>query len=284
MRKLQEIRLSWFDVRATVESGQCFRWHPLSEDRYAGWIGQFPVEIKQEDEAVIIRFQKEVPVELVVRYFDEKRDYRAILAPWRTSGDLGEIVDRWGGIRILRQPLDEMIISFILSQNNNIPRIQTMIERFCQRYGQRVETLNGEPGFAFPQDWEQLAVTEADLRSLGFGYRAKYVAAAIDAFSSGGYTEFEFSNLTALEQEARLLNLLGVGKKVAACIRLFGLGDFSAFPMDVWVLRIMRERYLDETSSPKNIEAYAESVFGENRGYIQQLLFHEYRRREKESE
>lgn len=284
MKKLQEIRLSWFDVRATVESGQCFRWQPLSEDRYAGWIGKFPVEAEQEKNAVLIRFQKELPVERVVRYFDENREYPAILAPWRTSDDLGEIVNRWGGIRILRQPLDEMIISFILSQNNNIPRIQTMIERFCESYGHRIEKINGEPGFTFPQDWEQLVVTEADLRSLGFGYRAKYVKAAIDAFRTGGYTEFEFSNLTALEQEARLLDLLGVGKKVAACIRLFGLGDFSAFPMDVWVLRIMRERYLDEMSSPKKIEAYAEEVFGKNRGYIQQLLFHEYRRREKESE
>ncbi len=284
MKKLQEIRLSWFDVRATVESGQCFRWYPLSEDRYAGWIGEFPVEVEQEKDAVIIRVQEELPVEQVVRYFDDNRDYRVILDPWRSSDDLGDIVNRWGGIRILRQPLDEMIISFILSQNNNIPRIQTMIERFCQSYGQRIEKINGELGFTFPQDWEQLVITEADLRSLGFGYRAKYVAAAVDAFQTGEYTELEFSSLSAQEQEIKLLDLLGIGKKVAACIRLFGLGDFSAFPMDVWVLRIMRKRYLDETSSPKKIEAYAEAVFGKNRGYIQQLLFHEYRRREKESE
>jgi N-glycosylase/DNA lyase len=284
MEKFQEIRLSWFDVRATVESGQCFRWHPLSDVRYDGWIGEFPVEVEQERDAVIVRCRKELSIERVLWYFDEARDYQAVLADWKANDDMGAIVNRWGGIRILRQPLDEMIISFILSQNNNIPRIQTMIERFCEAYGQRVEKINGEPGFAFPKDWEQLAITEADLRALSFGYRAKYVAAAVEAFRTGEYTEGEFSKLSVCEQEDKLLDLLGVGKKVAACIRLFGLGDFSAFPMDVWVLRIMRDRYLEETSSPKNIEAYAVSVFGENRGYIQQLLFHEYRMREREND
>jgi N-glycosylase/DNA lyase len=282
MMKLQEIRLSWFDIRATVESGQCFRWRLLDDARYTGWIGTFPVDVEQQNDAVLVRCPEELSGKEVRWYFDEGRDYSGILAEWRSSEDLGMIVNRWGGIRILRQPLDEMIISFILSQNNNIPRIQTMIERFCTRYGEPVETSSGDQGFAFPQNWDQLEISEADLRILGFGYRAKYVAEAVKAFQTGGYTDVEFSKLTSLEQEAKLLDLLGVGKKVAACIRLFGLGDFSAFPMDVWVLRIMRERYLEETSSPKKIEAYAENVFGENRGYIQQLLFHEYRMRERE--
>ncbi|BES64630.1 DNA glycosylase [Gottschalkiaceae bacterium SANA] len=282
MEKLQEIRLSWFDIRATVESGQCFRWRILDDTRYMGWIGRFCVEVEQKQDAVLVRFPDELSSKEVQRYFDEKRNYSGILAEWTASEDLGMIVDRWGGIRILRQPLDEMIISFILSQNNNIPRIQTMIERFCTRYGEPVEMTSGDQGFAFPQNWDQLEISEADLRFLGFGYRAKYVAGAIQVFQTGEYTDIEFSKLTSLEQEAKLLDLLGVGKKVAACIRLFGLGDFSAFPMDVWVLRIMRERYLQETSSPKEIEAYAENVFGENRGYIQQLLFHEYRMRERE--
>ena len=283
MKKLHEVRLSWFDVRATVESGQCFRWRPLDDCRYAGWIGAFPVEVDQEKDGVIVRCAKELSSEAVLRYFDEKRDYQGILSAWKTSEDMGTIVNRWGGIRILRQPLDEMIISFILSQNNNIPRIQTMIERFCRSYGEAVEMINGEKGYAFPENWDRQVIKETDLKSLGFGYRAKYVAETIKAIQAGGYTEAEFSDLTSLEQEARLLDLLGVGKKVAACIRLFGLGDFSSFPMDVWVLRIMRERYMEETSSPKKIEAYAVDNFGENRGYIQQLLFHEYRMREREN-
>jgi N-glycosylase/DNA lyase len=282
MKNDREIRLSWFDIRATVESGQCFRWRYLDDARYIGWIGKFSVEVEQKKDAVLVRCPEELSSKEVRRYFDEGRDYSGILAEWRNSEDLGMIVNHWGGIRILRQPLDEMIISFILSQNNNIPRIQTMIERFCKKYGEMVKMSNGESGYAFPQKWDRQEITEADLRTLGFGYRAKYVAEAVKVFQAGGYTDVEFSKLTSLEQEAKLLDLLGVGKKVAACIRLFGLGDFSAFPMDVWVLRIMRERYLEESSSPKKIEAYAENVFGDNRGYIQQLLFHEYRMKERE--
>jgi len=281
---LQKIRLPWFDIQATMESGQCFRWRLQDNDRYMGWIRGNSVELVQHVDWVEAITEEGVSQELIRDYFDADRDYPAILASWKGIEDLTEIVDRWQGIRILRQPLQETIISFILSQNNNIPRIQGMIERFCKAYGKPTHTLNGQEAYAFPTDWDSIDVTEEDLRNLAFGYRAKYVAAAIQSFRQEGYDEGDFAILTRPEQEKRLLDLMGIGPKVAACILLFALGDFSAFPMDVWVLRIMRQRYLGQSAKPKEIEAYAKEVFGEERGYLQQLLFHEYRMKEKKNE
>ena len=281
---LQKIRLPWFDIQATMESGQCFRWRARENGEYMGWIRGYSVMLIQHEDWVEVITQPELLEAQVRTYFDADRDYDAMIKPWKAIEDLSDIVDRWKGIRILRQPLQETIISFILSQNNNIPRIQGMIERFCQAYGQPVQTLKGEAGYAFPVDWKEIGATEEDLRALGFGYRAKYVAAAIRSFQQIGFAESDFAVLTREEQQSRLLDLVGIGPKVAACIRLFALGDFSAFPMDVWVLRIMRERYLGETAKPKEIEAYAENVFGQARGYLQQLLFHEYRMKEKKNE
>lgn len=281
---LQKISLPWFDIRATMESGQCFRWSAISQDRYRGWIRQYPVELVQRENCVEAVATSEMPSDQLRAYFDAGRDYETILDAWKKSDDLSHIVERWKGIRILRQPLQETILSFILSANNNIPRIQGMIERFCRQYGEPGTMLDGQPGFAFPNDWSKITVSESELRELGFGYRAKYVAAAIEAFQSGAYSEAAFSRLSREEQGERLLSLMGVGPKVAACIQLFALGDFGAFPMDVWVLRIMRERYLSEAAKPKEIETFAKSYFGEARGYIQQLLFHEYRMRERKHE
>ncbi len=281
---LQKIRLPWFDIQATMESGQCFRWRAQENGEYLGWIRGNSVVLIQHEDWVEAITRPELSEGQVRAYFDADRDYAAMIKPWKEIEDLSEIVDRWKGIRILRQPLQETIISFILSQNNNIPRIQGMIERLCKAYGKPTPMLNGQEGYAFPTDWQALDVTEEDLRNLAFGYRAKYVAAAIKSFSKEGYGEEDFAILTLAEQEKRLLALMGIGPKVAACIRLFALGDFTAFPMDVWVLRIMRERYLGEAAKPKEIEAYAKEIFGDERGYLQQLLFHEYRMKEKKNE
>lgn len=281
---LQKIRLPWFDIQATMESGQCFRWKAQSKTRYMGWIKNFSIALIQHSDWVEVEADAKLSEEEIRRYFDTDRDYASLLVKWQQNVDLAEIVDRWKGIRILRQPLQETIISFILSQNNNIPRIQGMLERFCAAYGVPVKMLDGETGYAFPQNWEGLEVSEDDLRALGFGYRAKYVASAIHAFQQDEYLESIFANLTREEQKSRLLSLMGVGPKVAACIELFALGNFTAFPMDVWVLRIMRERYLGESAKPGEIEAFAVEEFGEARGYLQQLLFHEYRMKEKRNE
>jgi N-glycosylase/DNA lyase len=280
----QRIQLPWFDLEATLESGQCFRWRPVAEGKYKGWVGDQPVEITQKSDCVEVLCWKEASVEVIRHYFDADRDYQSLIAAWENSQDLSHIVAKWKGIRILNQPLQETIVSFILSQNSNIPRIKAMIERFCVRYGTERVMIDGESGFVFPRDWTGLLVTEEDLREMKFGYRAKYLPQVVKAFQEQAYGDEDFESLSRADQKKRLLALAGVGPKVAACIQLFALGDFAAFPMDVWVLRIMRDRYLTPEAKPKEIEAFAKRYFGQTRGYMQQLLFHEYRMRERKNE
>jgi N-glycosylase/DNA lyase len=182
------------------------------------------------------------------------------------AGFPGESLERWRGLRIVRQDLWECLVSFACSSANNIKRIRAMIDAMCLHWGEFVR-CDGQAFRTFPRPGA--LGSERDLRKMGFGFRAAYLA--------------KINKIATLKYEdarARLMELPGVSDKIADCVALFALGHMQAFPVDTWVRRAaMAELFGGEEMSDADIRQRAQARFGMNAGYAQQYLFHEWRRR-----
>ena len=200
------------------------------------------------------------------RYFDLDRDYSAVCERLKADEYMRAAVTEFPGIRILRQEPWEALCSFIISQNNNIPRIKGIIDRLCRLLG---EPLGGED-YAFPTPEAVAAAGVEGLAPIRAGFRAKYIIDAAQKVSRG---EIDFDRIAAEGLDygrEELIKIKGVGAKVAECTLLYGFGKVDAFPVDVWVRRIMQELY------PNGLPECAEGV----RGIAQQYLFHWRRSKE----
>lgn len=219
------------------------------------------MRVKEEGDSLLFYGMKKDDVHGVFyRYLDLGRDYREITDRYNGDKYLSEAVRACPGIRILRQEPWEALCSFIISQNNNIPRIKGIIKRLCESFGEELE--NGM--YTFPSPEVLSGKAPEDLASLRAGFRAKYIIDAANKVSSG---EIDFDKIAASPIEfgrQELQKIKGVGKKVAECTLLYGFGKYEAFPEDVWVKRIMAEMY------PDGLPACTKG----SEGIAQQYLFH----------
>ena len=217
--------------------------------------------------------------EIVTNYFDLNRNYFEIKEKLsKIDENVSQSVKYGEGIRILNQDLWETIISFIISANNNIPRIKGIIERISQKYGKKIE-WNGKKYYTFPTPNELINVTVQDFRDLGTGFRDIRLYETTRMILEKRVDLKELYNVDTLKARDKLLTLSGVGPKVADCILLFSdLKRFDVFPIDVWVRRVMNELYIknpDETKvNKKIIEKIAKEKFGNLEGLAQQYLFY----------
>lgn len=275
-----------FELKDIFECGQCFRWNEQEDGSYTGVIKNGIINVKKEDETITFTGICDKNIEEVVNeYFDLKRDYEKIKEQLGNVDEYLKTSIQYGkGIRILNQDLWETIISFIISANNNIPRIKGIIERISQKYGNEIE-WNGKKYYTFPT-YEQLKdVTIQEYRNLGLGFRdIRLYETTQMILNKEVDLEKLKNNPNTQEVRNELLRLSGVGPKVADCILLFSdLKRFDVFPIDVWVRRVMNDLYIkedDETKVSKvKIEKVAEEKFGDLKGLAQQYLF--YWRREQ---
>jgi DNA-(apurinic or apyrimidinic site) lyase len=275
-----------FELKDIFECGQCFRWNEQEDGSYTGVIKNGIINVKKEDETITFTGICDKNIEEVVNeYFDLKRDYEKIKEQLGNIDEYLKTSIQYGkGIRILNQDLWETIISFIISANNNIPRIKGIIERISQKYGNEIE-WNGKKYYTFPT-YEQLKdVTVQEYRNLGLGFRdIRLYETTQMILNKEVDLEKLKNNPNTQEVRNELLRLSGVGPKVADCILLFSdLKRFDVFPIDVWVRRVMNDLYIkedDETKVSKvKIEKLAEEKFGDLKGLAQQYLF--YWRREQ---
>ena len=275
-----------FELKDIFECGQCFRWNEQEDGSYTGVIKNGIINVKKEDETITFTGICDKNIEKVVNeYFDLKRDYEKIKEQLGNIDEYLKTSIQYGkGIRILNQDLWETIISFIISANNNIPRIKGIIERISQKYGNEIE-WNGKKYYTFPT-YEQLKdVTVQEYRNLGLGFRdIRLYETTQMILNKEVDLEKLKNNPNTQEVRNELLRLSGVGPKVADCILLFSdLKRFDVFPIDVWVRRVMNDLYIkedDETKVSKvKIEKLAEEKFGDLKGLAQQYLF--YWRREQ---
>lgn len=274
-----------FELKDIFECGQCFRWNEQKDGSYTGVIKNAIINVKKENENIIFAGKcKENIKDIVEDYFDLNTNYEEIKQKLSNIDEyLKTSVEYGKGIRILNQDLWETIISFIISANNNIPRIKGIIERLSQKYGNEIE-WNGEKYYTFPTPEQLKDVTVEEYRKLGLGFRDIRLYETTKMILS---KEIDLKKLreNSNTQEVRneLLKLSGVGPKVADCILLFSdLKRFDVFPIDVWVRRVMNDLYIkedDETKVSKvKIEKIAQEKFGDIKGLAQQYLF--YWRRE----
>ena len=260
-----------FDPVHTFECGQCFRWVPAGDGSgdYIGAAGSNAARVSYSDGRLVLDVTGGSR-EFWHEYLDLGTDYSEIKRQL-AQGDptITDATDYGCGIRILRQDLFETIVSFIISQNNNIPRIRKNIESICDVYGERIGEAFGREWHAFPSPEALAAADEADLAGLKLGYRCSYIRAAGE----------RYIDEPRPETREDILKYLGVGPKVANCIMLFGLRDTGAFPVDTWVRHIMNDKYGIDENDRRAMEEFAQERFGELAGYAQQYLFYYYRDR-----
>ena len=274
-----------FDLKDIFECGQCFRWNEQEDGSYTGVVKNNVLNVKKENNQIIFQGMCEDNIqELVEDYFDLNRDYEKIKKDLsKIDENMKTSIEYGKGIRILNQELWETIISFIISANNNIPRIKGIIERLSQKYGKEI-IFEGKKYYTFPTPEELKNVTVEEYRELGLGFRdiRLYETTKMILEKEIDLKKLK-ENPNTQEVREELLKLSGVGPKVADCILLFSdLKRFEVFPIDVWVRRVMNDLYIknkDENKvSKKQIEKIAKEKFGDLAGLAQQYLF--YWRRE----
>ena len=270
-----------FEPKHIFECGQCFRWDEETDGSYTGIVKENVISVKKVDNNVMFSSLGADNLEnLVIDYFDLNRNYEEIKSKLSQIDEFLENSIKYGsGIRILNQDLWETIISFIISANNNIPRIKGIINRMSQKYGTQID-WKGKSYYTFPTVENLAKATVQDLRALGLGFRD------IRVFETTHKILNKEVDLEKMHNEPDtkkvrdiLLTLSGVGPKVADCILLFStLKRFDVFPIDVWVRRVMNELYIknsDETKvNKKEIERLASEKFGNLEGIAQQYLFY----------
>lgn len=252
---------SAFDPDQTLDCGQAFRWEKQPDGSYRGVAGKRYCEITQQGDFLLLGgVTEEAFADFWQEYFDLRRDYAAILDSFRQDPVLARAVAFAPGIRVLRQDSWEALCSFIISQNNNIPRIKGIISRLCGNWG--IEVENGWRTFP---DAKTLAVlTPEDLSPLRAGFRARYLIDAAQKVASGEVVPEELAVMPLEEARSALRRITGVGAKVAECALLYGCGRVECFPMDVWMKRAM------ETFFPDGLPDCAKPWAG----IAQQFIFH----------
>lgn len=270
-----------FEPKHIFECGQCFRWEEQEDGSYIGIFRNNVLNVKKEDGNVVFSGICDGDMkEICTEYFDLDRDYESMKAELsKVDTYLKDSIAYGSGIRILNQDLWETIISFIISANNNIPRIKGIIDRISKEYGNKIE-WNGKAYYTFPTVEQLSKASMQDLRVLGTGFRDKYIYETTKKILNKDIHLEELHD----EQDTKkvrnvLLSLSGVGPKVADCILLFStLKRFDVFPIDVWVRRVMNDLYIkkeDEAKvNKKEIEELAKKKYGNLEGIAQQYLFY----------
>lgn len=265
-----------FTLSQILECGQCFHFDKLDEEVYEVVAFGRAVKMEQTDKVLRIYGSSMEDYEGIWKlYLDMDNDYGLIKqSVIKADGALKTAVDEKSGIHILNQDFFETLISFIVSQNKSIPQIKQCVKNISHRFGEEVIGYNGEAFYVFPDVQRLHDATEEELRECKVGFRAPYIKNATEAVYSGAVTKEKLDELDIVQARELLMTIKGVGEKVANCVLLFGLGRREAFPVDVWMKRIMEQMYFDGKDTKKqDIEAFAVNKFGDLGGYAQQYLF-----------
>ena len=274
MTKLVPISAPHFDLQRTLDSGQVFHWLPDAAGGYQGLIGETPVRIKQTGDQLWVTPGTEV---LAARYFALDHEMDAICASFPADPGLSEAATFCHGVRILRQPLWECVATFLTSAMKQVIHIRQMSLAVRQRFGRRVP--GWEPLAVYPEPERLACATEAELRECGLGFRAKNLLGTARSVAEG---VVNLEAIRAMDDNAALAELCrlpGVGPKIANCALLFAYERLGAFPIDVWIERVLRKNYFlrKPNVTPKQLQEFAARHFGPYGGYAQQYLFHHAR-------
>jgi N-glycosylase/DNA lyase len=265
-----------FDAKHIFECGQCFRWKKEADNSYTGVAYGKVLNVKSDynNSTVMLNNTNRADFEEIwYNYFDLGRDYGSIKEELSQDEILKGAIEYGKGIRILNQEPWEMLISFIISANNNIPRISKSIDVLSQVFGEAI-SYSDKTYYIFPSidklgqaELEQIDICRA-------GFRCKYIYQTAKMIRQGEVDLEALSKRTTEDAKKELLRLTGVGPKVADCIMLFSMQKHDAYPVDVWVKRVTEHFYIHKDVSMKRIQEFAKEKFGGLAGFAQQYLFY----------
>jgi len=283
--KIQLNALIPFDLSFTLCCGQAFRWNKRDK-WWCGVVGEHTFKIRQIGN--VLEFEN-IDAGLVRNYFGLDDDLLKILSQIRKDTHIMQAIEAFKGLRILRQDPWECLISYICATYKNISAIKQMLSNLCKKFGDRIY-FDGYDFYTFPISEKLAKATAEELARCGLGYRAKYVSETAKMVHENG---FELENLRKLsygKAKEELLNFPGVGLKVADCILLFSLGKLDAFPVDVWIKRVILKYYASHfpnefiwkisgkksltSSEYEKLNLFGRRYFGDYAGYAQEYLYH----------
>ena len=249
-----------FDLNQTLDCGQCFRWSQNENGVWHGIAFGKYIELYQIDDSIVITGANQTDFDQIWHtYFDLDRDYGQIISEISIDPTVKKAAEFCSGIRLLNQEPWEALCSFIISQNNNIPRIKGIVERLCENFGKKIAD-----GYTFPSAEVISKLSLDNLSVIRSGFRAKYILDAAQKVSSGEINLDELKTLDYDTARAKIMTIKGVGPKVADCVLLYGLGHKNAFPRDVWINRALEQMF--DGKIPDCVKDYG--------GIVQQYIFH----------
>lgn len=271
-----------FDAKAIFTCGQAFRWYEESDGSFTTvHLGRVLNVLNEKDRVIFKGTNLKEFDEIWMDYFDLNTDYKEIRKVLSNNEILPKAMEYGEGIRILNQNHFEMLISFIISANNMIPRIKKSIEVISMRYGKFICEDENRKYYSFPTVEELSKATVEDLREFAkVGFRDKRIFDTVNMILNEKIDLDNFENLETDILREELLKFSGVGNKVADCIMLFSYKRGEVFPVDVWIKRVMEELFIKKETPVKKISKEADRIFGKYAGYAQQYLFY-YGREEK---
>jgi N-glycosylase/DNA lyase len=272
-----------FDLAMTLDSGQVFHWEKVGRG-FVGTIGDLPLWVGQRDDVIdvgssrLVRLNRTSLSDIVSNYFALDHPLAAICASFPDDPVMSVAREFCYGLRIIRQPKWECLATFICSSMKQVAHIRQISRKLREHFGKERE-VGGQIVHAFPPAQRIGATSEKELRMCALGYRAKNLLATARLVASGEADLEKMSILSDVDLRARLCELPGVGAKVANCVMLFGYERLRAFPIDVWIERVLREKYFSRARKLKaaRLRAFTEKYFGDHGGYAQQYLFHHAR-------
>jgi len=276
--RLASIEAPEFDLELTLRSGQAFHWSKSGEG-YVGTIENTPVYAEQREAVFLVTPGTE---SLAHHYFALDHSPAAILASFPNDPAMNTAIEYCRGMRILRQPPWECLATFITSSMKQVAHIRQMSLAIRKKFGQRVQLGDAEL-FTYPSPARLAKATEEELRECKLGYRAKNLLGTARLIADNVVNLDRIKTMDDPAALAELCKLPGVGEKVANCVMLFAYGRLRAFPIDVWIGRVLREIYFKRkrNATPKQLRDFSQTYFGNYGGYAQQYLFHHARMKKR---
>lgn len=268
-----------FSIKQILECGQSFRFTEIDENTFSIVAHGKAIEVSSDDDTVVMKNVTEDDfLNIWCNYFDLETDYQKIKKCISKDDDVMKECIKYGsGIRILRQDPFEIIITFIISQNNRIPMIKKVVENISYKYGDKID----EENYAFPTFNQLKNATVEELNDLKCGFRSKYIRDFLDKLEDGTLDIENLKTLDYAELKTELMKVKGIGSKVSDCVILFGFSRTNAFPVDVWIKRVVEHFYFNGADTKiSDIEKFGQTKFSIYGGYAQQYLFY-YAREEQ---
>lgn len=271
-----------FNIELTLNGGQAFNWSKI-DDYYIGVFSDFIIKVKYIDSVLYWQtYPEKDNFELIQKVFRVNYDYESMLEKISKDKYIIAAIKKYEGLRLLQQEFDQTLISFIVSQNSNIPKIKRSLNKLSEKFGKEI-IVDNHKFYLFPKLEDLKDLKELDFAESGVGYRAKYLEKVIKEVLEKNLSQKVYK-MSYEEAKSELLKLHGIGDKVADCILVFSLSHDRITPLDLWARRAFTQTYnLEEKMSYKDLQEFIGNYFGDYTAWAGQFLFEYFRLKEKSS-